>query len=429
MVKPLNISILDDYSTNYLIMIFKANQNVKVLINSILKSDIFFKVNKSRKKFIVHILWHFLSIKGKINFLQLERYGDICEQTNRIQFEKSFDFFSFNKQLIKQVSTEELIIAFDPCFIPKAGKSTYGRGKYWSGVAKSAKWGLDICGFAAVDVIQRTALHLNAFQTPSPDELSKNSLTLLSHYAGLVTKNAEKFKTLSNYIVADAYFSKKPVVDAILSTNMHFISRLRDDSVLKYRYTGPKTGKKGAPKKFNGKVDVKNINTNYFSLDIQTDEIIIYSAVVYCNAFKRDIKLAIAIFLKEGEEISRKLYFSTDLKQEGVKIVRYYRSRFQIEFLYRDAKQFTGLTSCQARSQNKLNFHFNAALTAVNLAKYDWLSNKSLKPSAFSMSDYKTMYNNALMLERFMSRFAINPHTAKNQKIVKELLNYGKIAA
>jgi len=33
------------------------------------------------------------------------------------------------------------------------------------------------------------------------------------------------------------------------------------------------------------------------------------------------------------------------------------------------------------------------------------------------------------MLERFMSRFAINPHTAKNQKIVKELLNYGKIAA
>lgn len=33
------------------------------------------------------------------------------------------------------------------------------------------------------------------------------------------------------------------------------------------------------------------------------------------------------------------------------------------------------------------------------------------------------------MLERFMCRFAINPNTAKNQKIVNELLIYGKIAS
>ena len=49
------------------------------------------------------------------------------------------------------------------------------------------------------------------------------------------------------------------------------------------------------------------------------------------------------------------------------KIVQYYRSRFQIEFLYKDAKQHCGLTNCQSRSENKLNFHFNAALTAVKI--------------------------------------------------------------
>jgi hypothetical protein len=114
---------------------------------------------------------------------------------------------------------------------------------------------------------------------------------------------------------------------------------------------------------------------------------------------------------------------------EGEKIVRYYRSRFQFEFLYRDAKQFTGLTTCQARSENKLDFHFNAALTAVNLAKHDWINGKYGTAKPFSMADYKTLYNNTLMLERFMCRFAINPNTAKNRKIVKELLDYGKIAA
>ena len=391
--------------------------------------DSFSGLNKSRKDFIVCVLWHILSIKGKVNFLQFGRFSGLCEQTFRNHFEKGFDFLAFNKQLINGAAPGERVVALDPSYIPKAGKATYGRGKYWSGVAKAAKWGLDICGFAVVDIANNTALHLKAWQTPSPAELLDKGLSLLTHYASLVTDNAEEFKAFSDYIVADAYFSKKPFVDSVLSAGLHFISRLRDDSVLKYRYYGERTGKKGRPKQFDGIVDVKDLDSSYFSLDFSSGDIKIYSAVVYSKAFKMDIKLAVAIFFKDGKEMARKLYFSTDLEQEGEKIVRYYRSRFQIEFLYRDAKQFTGLTTCQARSKDKLDFHFNAALTAINLAKYDWLSNKNDIREPFSMADYKTLYNNTLMLERFMCRFAINPNTAKNQKIVKELLDFGKIAA
>ena len=420
---------LDRLFRNITRMISRVGKNIKVLIYSILESKSFSELNKPRKDFITCVLWHILSIKGKINFLQFGRFSSLCEQTYRNQFEKRFDFFAFNKQLINQVASSERVIALDPSYIPKAGKCTYGRGKYWSGVAKAAKWGLDICGFAVVDIVNNTALHLNAWQTPSATELVDKGLNLLTYYASLVTENAEKFKEFTDYIVADAYFSKKPFVDAVLSTGLHLISRLRNDSVLRYKYYGEPTGLKGRPQEFDGKIDIKNLDTNYFSLDLSTEEIIIYSAVVNSKAFKRDIKLAVAIFIKDGKEITRKLYFSTDLEQEGVKIVRYYRSRFQIEFLYRDAKQFTGLTTCQARSKNKLDFHFNAALTVINLAKQDWLtSNKGIhKP--FSMANYKTLYNNNLMLERFMCMFAINPNTAKNKNIVKELLDYGKIAA
>lgn len=410
-------------------MVSKVSNKVKQLIYNILSSDSFAELNKPRKDFIVSVLWHILSIKGKINFLQFGRFSSLSEQTFRNQFEKKFDFFAFNKQLINQVASGERVVALDPSYIPKAGKSTYGKGKYWSGVAKAAKWGLDICGFAVVDIVNNTALHLNAWQTPSAAELVNKGLNLLTYYASLVTENAEKFKEFSYYIIADAYFSKKPFVDAMLSVGLHLISRLRDDSVLKYKYYGERTGNKGRPKQFNGKVNIKNLDTNYFSLDLSTGDIEIFSAVVYSKAFKRDIKLAVAVFYKDGKEIVRKLYFSTDLEQGGEKIVRYYRSRFQIEFLYRDAKQFTGLTTCQARSENKLDFHFNAALTAINLAKQDWLSTKNGTLKPFSMADYKTLYNNTLMLQRFMCRFTINPNTAKNQKIVKELLDYGKIAS
>ncbi|MGV8134049.1 MAG: transposase [Mangrovibacterium sp.] len=400
-----------------------------MLIYSILCSDSFLGLNKPRKDFIVCVLWHILSIKGKINFLQLGRFSSFGEQTFRNHFEKRFDFLAFNKQLINRVASGERVIAMDPSYIPKTGKSTYGRGKYWSGVAKAAKWGLDICGFAVVDVVNNTALHLNAWQTPSAGELAGKGLNLLTYYASLVTGYAAEFREFSGYIVADAYFSRLPFVEAILSCGMHFISRLRDDSVLRYKYDGKPTGKKGRPKQFDGNVDIKSLDTRYFSLDRATEDIKIYSAVVFSKAFKRDIKLAVAIFFKDGKEIARKLYFSTDLKLEGEKIVRYYRSRFQIEFLYRDAKQFTGLTTCQARSENKLDFHFNTALTAVNLAKHDWITSKYGTSKPFSMADYKTLYYNTLILERFMCRFAINPNTAKNQKIVNELLDYGKIAA
>jgi len=345
-------------------------------------------LNKPRKDFIVCVLWHILSIKGKINFLQLGRFSSRGEQSFRNQFNKKFDFAAFNKQLINDVSSGERIVALDPSYIPKAGKFTFGRGKYWSGVAKAAKWGLDICGFAVVDVTLNTALHLNAWQTPSADDLVKKGLNLLTYYASLVTDNATKFKEYSDYIVADAYFSKLPFVKSVMSASLHLISRLRDDSVLMYKYRGKPTGKKGRPKKFAGRVDVKNLDPDCFCLDMETKDIQVYSSVVYSKAFKREIKLAVAIFFKDGKEIAR-----------------------------------------QARGEKKLDFHFNAALTATNLAKHDWLSNKDNCSKPFSMANYKTLYNNTLMLERFMCRFAINPNTAKNQKIVKELLEYGKIAA
>ena len=168
---------------------------------------------------------------------------------------------------------------------------------------------------------------------------------------------------------------------------------------------------------------------DYFSVKHDGPELRIYSAIVYCKAFKRDMNLAVALFLKDGVEIKRKLYFSSDLEQTGEDILRYYRSRFQIEFLYRDAKQYTGLTNSQARSENKLDFHFNASLTAVNLAKKDWMDGKGNQHKPFSMANYKTLYNNTLILELFIRKFAIKPNTAKNQKIVQELLEYGKIDA
>ena len=114
-------------------------------------------------------------------------------------------------------------------------------------------------------------------------------------------------------------------------------------------------------------------------------------------------------------------------------IYKYYKARFQIEFLFRDAKQYTGLTHCQARSENKLYFHFNIALTAVNIAKTaHWLplprdENGNRPP--FSLATIKALYFNELILGLFFSTFDIQPNTEINKDKYLQLIRFGCMAS
>lgn len=404
---------------------------VKSLANTLIISTLTkLNLNKWRKDFIVEVFCLFISIKGRINFLQLARYGDYGEQRYRQQFEESFDFFTFNKELAISSGSKSFAIAFDPSYISKSGKKTPGLDWFWSGCAGKAKWGLEIGGIAAIDLENKTAFHLEAIQTPAGDGLDAENLNLLEWYAKLITHRKESLLSISPYLVADAFFSKKPFMDKILQAKMHLISRLRDDADLRYIYSGAPTGKKGRPKKYSGKIVFDQLDYRYFELLVHDGKENFYCATVYSKALKRNIKLVIMETLTDKMKLIRKLYFCTDLVMHGMHIYNHYHNRFQIEFLYRDGKQYTGLTDCQARDTRKLHFHFNSSLTAINIAKVaHWLTEPKETRGAFSMADIKTMYHNTLLLNRFFEVFAVSPNSIKNPNAVKELINFGKIAA
>lgn len=383
--------------------------------------------NKCRKDFFCEVVILLLSIKGRVNFLQLGRFGNFKEQRYRQQFEKPFPWLDFNKELTISHGGNRFVIAFDPSYINKSGKKTPGLGWYWSGCAGQAKWGIEIGGLAAIDLDNHTAFHLEAVQTLIEDT---QVTSLTDWYVNIIKERKETLSSISKYLVADAWFSKKPFVDQIIEMDMHLISRLRDDADMKYLYLGPPTGKRGRPGKYAGKVITENIDTNYFELIEQNQEATVYSAVVYSKALKRNIRLVHVTYTNDKGKLIRKLYFSTDTQMDALEILDCYHSRFQIEFLYRDAKQSTGLNDSQARSENKLNFHFNAALTAINIAKVEhWLSQPKEVRKPFSMTDIKTMNHNRLLLQRFIDVFGVNAYAAKNRNHVNELIYYGTIAA
>ncbi len=384
-------------------------------------------INKRRKDFLVEIFALLLSIKGRINFLQLSRYGNYKEQRYRQQFEKRFNFLEFNKQLVLSTGSGKYAIAFDPSYINKSGKSTPGLGYFWSGVAGHTKWGLEIAGIAAIDLENHTAYHLEAVQTFTNNN---KDITLTDWYANIITTRKDNLREISDIIVADAWFSKKKFTDKIISAQMNLISRFRNDADLLYLFNGEQSKGRGRPKKYNGKVIHNNIDKDYFQFVEKNDKAEIYCAKVYSKSLKRTIKLVHVIYQNKKGKETPKLYFSTDLSLEALEILDYYTCRFQIEFLYRDAKQHTGLNDCQARSENKLHFHFNAALTGINIAKMQhWLCLPKHERGAFSMNDVKTVNNNMVQLNRFFSKFGINPHSARNKRKAEELLYYGTIAA
>ena len=55
--------------------------------------------------------------------------------------------------------------------------------------------------------------------------------------------------------------------------------------------------------------------------------------------------------------------------QDAKEVLEFYRTHFQLEFCFRDAKQHAGMTNCQSTDFKKLAFHFNASLAAINFAK------------------------------------------------------------
>ena len=149
-------------------------------------------INRCRRAFLTETLVLFMSIRGRINFLQLARYGKYKEQRYRQQFERPFDFLSFNKELALSQGSGRFAIAFDPSYISKSGKKTPGVGWYWSGCANRSELGLEFGGLAAVDIDNRTAFHLEAVQT-----LNADGQSLSDWYAGAISERKNTLASIS----------------------------------------------------------------------------------------------------------------------------------------------------------------------------------------------------------------------------------------
>ena len=147
---------------------------------------------------------------------------------------------------------------------------------------------------------------------------------------------------------------------------------------MRYLYEGPKRPGRGRQKTYDGKVDWQDLSRlDYVGKD---EHITLYTKLLNHVKFERTclcaclcrwhgrqvarrqvLRIVVLVKHTQGETPRHVILFSTDENLDAWKVYQYYKLRFQIEFLFRDAKQFTGLCDCQARDQKRLDFHFNAS--------------------------------------------------------------------
>jgi hypothetical protein len=410
---------------------------------------------------------------GKANFTNMSRYSDKSERTYRRQYSKDFNFTGLNAEVIKAatVLASVLIAVMDCSFIPKSGKQTPWIDYFYNGSASRTERGLEISVLAVVDVKARRGYSLSVRQTPAklkstpaPSKASRGGRRAIS--GKTISEVSQYFKKLLvepkppglkglgegpeltrvdwyldqfkacldllpesvKYLVVDGFYSKLKFVNGVVATNHHVISKLRIDANLRYLYEGPQKSR-GAKRKYDGKVDIGDLSRFTDLGELETN-LNLYSARVWHVTLKREIRLVCLVDQRRPGKRGVALIFSTDVELDANTLLTYYQARFQIEFIFRDAKQFTGLCDAQTRKLERLDYHFNASLAALNLAKYEdqlQQGNPQEPAEPFSMSSIKRRAFNTYLLEQFIAMLELDATCIKSNPQFEELCSLGII--
>ena len=298
------------------------------------------------------------------------------------------------------------LAAGDEVVATKAGKHTYGLDRFFASLYGRPVPGLAFFTLSLVSVQQRRSFPIRVEQvvrsdaekaaskakaarrkqTPSTAKRrpgrpkgSKNTpkaeVTLtpeLSRIAGMLAALLHLVAGLIplRYLVLDGHFGNHNALHMVRQCNLHLISKLRSDAALYFPYTGPYAGR-GPRRKYGRKVDYDALPAQYLKATtveghIQTR---VYQMQLLHKEFTQPLNVVmIAKTNLRTQARAHVVLFSSDLDLTSASLVDYYSLRFQIEFNFRDAKQYWGLEDFMNVTPTGVTNAANLSLFMVNVA-------------------------------------------------------------
>ena len=230
------------------------------------------------------------------------------------------------------------------------------------------------------------------------------------------------------YLLLDGHFGNNNALQMTRQLNLHLISKLRYDSALYLPYENPEPDKK-CRRKYGYKVNMKFIPSNYLKTrqiqnGYQTD---IYQIELLHKEFSQALNVVIIVKTNiRNLSTSHVILFSSDLTLTYDKLIDHYSLRFQIEFNFRDAKQFWGLEDFMNVSKTGVTQAANLSFFMVNMSYYLLNSGtEDYKPN--SILDLKTICRGDKYVREIIKLLPEKPEPVLLADIFARICSLGRI--
>jgi putative transposase len=427
-------------------------------------------VSKTTLRQMSQVIFGMLAASGRITMLGLSRWTEKGGSYRMIQRFysselpwKAIHWLLFRLKFLKQ--SDEYIVAGDEVVISKAGKETHGLDRFFSGIQQRVISGLSFFTFSLVNVCEERSYPLQMTQVVrSAEEKAaskaktetkktapktaekrkrgrpkgsknkpKKEVTLNPELLRIQTALKSLLETISNYlsltyVAMDGHFGNYPSAFMVRQTGLHLVSKMRSDAALYLPFEGEHQ-KRGPKPKHGPKIDVRAMHGKYLKEttledNLRTD---IYQGQFINQEF--DFPLNVVILVKTNLGTSAQAHvilFSTDLEQAYDKIIKFYSLRFQIEFNFRDAKQYWGLEDFMNVKEIAVTNAANLSLFMVNFSVALAEPFRKQNPD-FSVLDLKSQYRGYRYASETIKLLPQKPDGILLAKIFQQIARLGVI--
>ncbi len=406
-----------------------------------------------------------LAMTGRVTMLGISRWTEQGGSYRTIQrfYNTSIvwlkvNWFFIRHHLLDQADT--ILIGADETVVTKSGQKSYGLDRFFSSLYGKAVPGLSFFSVSLISVKERTSYPMMMEQVfkekaekpvkkakgkkvkkqarkrgrPKGSKNKNRRDVVLKPYLVHIQSMLKSLLSLTgvelklSYCVMDGAFGHNNALQMVQQCSLQLISKLRWNTALYFPYDGPQK-KRGARKKYGDKLDYNHIPEQYLQETtlkdgIQTD---IYQMTMWHKLFP-DL-LNVVIIVKTNLKSSARAHvvlFSSDLDLAYDTLIDYYRLRFQIEFNFRDAKQFWGLEDFMNVNQLPLYNAANLSMFMVNLSK---VLIRHFRPNCptFSVNDLKAHFRGCKYVSETLKLLPHRPEPIFIDQIFANIAQIGSI--
>jgi putative transposase len=374
-------------------------------------------------------------------------------------------FWVFFRQYV-YCPTDVYVVAGDEVVVTKAGKHTHGLDRFFSSLYGKPVPGLAFFTLSLVSVQKRRSFPMRVAQVvrsdaekaaskakaalkppkaaqaprrPGRPKGSKNSpkaaATLspeLTRITAMLTALLQLIATVLSVtsLVLDGHFGNHHALQMARQCGLHLIAKLRGDAALYFPYTGPYAGR-GPRRKYGHKVQYDHLPVQYLK-DTTVEghiETRLYQLQVLHKEFPHPLNVVILAKTNlRTQARAHVILFSSDPDLAYSRLVDYYGLRFQIEFNFRDAKQYWGLEDFMHVTPTGVTNAANLSLFMVNVA-YHLRSESHPRDPDYSVLDLKADCRGYKYVEETIKMLPEKPEPILLAKILHQVSGLGRIHA